>query len=318
MDVKVSDLTETPTGFIDDVIEGLSQENKTLPCKYFYDETGSNLFEAICDLDEYYITRTELKLLDDIKDELADLIGPKAVIIEPGAGAGIKIQTLLAALDSPTTYVPIDISADFLFYSAKKITAKFPEVDIRPIQGDFTETYEWTGNKDFTNRVVFFPGSTIGNFTPKQAETFLRNQRQFIGRQGAMVIGVDLVKPVARLESAYNDKQGVTAEFNKNLLVRINNELGGNFDLNQFEHAAVFNEQESRIEMHLVSQKKQTVRINQQSFQFDKHENIHTENSYKYSLESFQALARRAGFACRQSWLDKDELIGVHYLTPEK
>lgn len=315
MDVKVADLQQKSSGFIEDVINGLSKSNKTLPCKYFYDETGSELFEEICELDEYYITRTELQLLEEIKDEMAAMIGPNAVIIEPGAGAGIKIQTLLSALDSPTSYVPIDISADFLFYSTKKIEALYPGVEIRAIQGDFTEPYTWTGDKSKTNRVVFFPGSTIGNFTPLQAESFLINQRQFIGEKGAMIIGVDLVKPAKRLESAYNDSHGVTAAFNKNLLVRINNELGGNFELSQFKHQAVFNRQESRIEMHLVSRQRQSVEIDEQSFQFETDESIHTENSYKYSIESFISLAKRAGLKSEKYWIDKDNLISIHYLT---
>lgn len=314
MDVKVTDIAETPTGFIDDVLEGLSKSQKTLPCKYFYDEVGSNLFESICDVDEYYITRTELKLLDEIKREIADLIGPDSVIIEPGAGAGIKIQKLLDELDSLKTYVPIDISADFLFYSAEKIREKFPDVEIRPIQGDFTEPYQWTGNQSLTNRVVFFPGSTIGNFTPAQAEEFLRNQKKFAGNRGAMIVGVDLVKPLKRLESAYNDSQGVTADFNKNLLVRINNELGGNFELDQFAHTAVFNEQESRIEMRLVSQQAQSVKINRQEFHFDESEYIHTENSYKYTIESFTNLAKKAGLKSHKIWTDKERLFSVHYL----
>ncbi|TQV73020.1 L-histidine N(alpha)-methyltransferase [Aliikangiella marina] len=314
MDVKVTELAETPTGFIDDVLEGLSKPQKTLPCKYFYDEVGSNLFESICDVDEYYITRTELQLLDDIKCELAQLIGPDSVIIEPGAGAGIKIQKLLAELTALKAYVPIDISSDFLFYSAEKIRENFSDIEIRPIQGDFTEPYQWTGKKSLTNRVVFFPGSTIGNFTPAQAEQFLKNQKRFAGKEGAMIIGVDLVKPLQKLESAYNDSQGVTAEFNKNLLVRINNELGGNFELDQFEHTAVFNPAESRIEMRLVSQQNQSVKINRQEFHFDEYEYIHTENSYKYTIEAFTALAERAGLKSHKVWTDDENLISLHYL----
>ena len=317
MDVKVTDLAETPTGFIDDVIEGLSKKNKTLPCKYLYDEAGSNLFEEICELDEYYITRTELSLLESIKHELANLIGSHAAIVEPGAGAGIKIQTLLAALDSPTHYVPIDISADFLFYSAEKITQSFPDVEIRPIQGDFTEPLEWTGDKNQTNRVVFFPGSTIGNFTPVQAEFFLKNQLQFVGDNGALIIGVDQVKPLNKLVPAYNDKKGVTANFNKNLLVRINNELDGNFNLEQFEHNAVFNPLESRMEMHLVSQQEQSVRIDHQNFHFKALEKIHTENSYKYTIDSFIALAKKAGLKSHRYWEDPDSLICIHYLVKD-
>ncbi|MET1253976.1 L-histidine N(alpha)-methyltransferase [Aliikangiella maris] len=315
MDVKVKDLAETPTGFIDDVIEGLSTTPKKLPCKYFYDEYGSQLFEKICDVKEYYITRTELQLLDEIKFELSSLIGPEAVIIEPGAGAGIKIQNLLNALKSPSTYVPIDISADFLFYSTQKIKNKFPKVKILPIQGDFTDAIHWQGGAEQSNRIVFFPGSTIGNFTPPQAENFLRNQIKLVGHEGAILIGVDLVKPVERLEAAYNDSEGVTAAFNKNLLTRINNELGGNFDLDAFSHTAYFNASQSRIEMHLVSQKAQSVKINQQQFSFTKGEKIHTENSYKYSVERFTRLAEKAGLTCKKHWIDQEGLFSIYYLT---
>ncbi|WP_444995267.1 L-histidine N(alpha)-methyltransferase [Aliikangiella sp. IMCC44359] len=316
MDVKVTDIADTPTGFIDDVIEGLSKKPKTLPCKYFYDETGSKLFEDICDVQEYYITRTEIKLLEKIKFELSDMIGKKAVIIEPGAGAGRKIQNLLETLDSPSTYVPIDISADFLFYSAEKIKHKFPDVNIMPIQGDFTESIRWQGNQEQRNRVVFFPGSTIGNFTPQQAESFLKNQVKLVGSQGALLIGVDLVKSNERLEAAYNDKQGVTAQFNKNLLTRINTELGGNFDLQQFSHHAFFNEEKSRIEMHLKSDKQQSIKINQQIFKFEEGENIHTENSYKYSINSFIQLAKKAGLKSQKYWVDESNLFSIHFLTP--
>jgi len=315
MQTKVSEVPLSQIDFLNDVIQGLSSSQKSLPCKYFYDEAGSNLFEAICDLDEYYITRTELKLIEKIKFELADMIGSNAAIIEPGAGAGIKIQTLLSALNSPALYVPTDISADFLFYSAQKIQQQFPDLEVMPIQGDFNQPFEWVGKKELTNRVMFFPGSTIGNFTPSQAMAFLTNQAKLVGKDGAIIIGFDLVKPIERLEAAYNDNKGVTAEFNKNLLSRINNELGGDFDLNQFEHQAIFNVQQSRIEMHLKSKTNQSVSINQQSFNFSKNESIHTENSYKYSQQDFVLLALKAGLKSEKHWVDENNLISIHYLT---
>ena len=301
--------------FLNDVVKGLSSTQKTLPCKYFYDETGSSLFEEICNLDEYYITRTELQLIEDIKAELADLIGENAVIVEPGAGAGIKIQTLLSALSAPAMYVPIDISSDFLFYSAQKIQDNFPSLEVLPIQGDFTQPIHGLNEAELSSRVVFFPGSTIGNFTPEKAKEFLSNQAQLIGKNGAIIIGYDLVKSSDKLEAAYNDKQGITADFNKNLLTRINTELGANFNLNHFEHNALFDPQQSRIEMHLISKIDQLVSINQQGFKFNKNETIHTENSYKYTQKDFVKLANTAGLTSLRSWRDNDKLIAIHYLT---
>ena len=320
MDAKVRAINEQQNNsvqeaFLQDVVQGLSADKKTLPCKYFYDETGSKLFEDICELDEYYITRTELELIDSIKAELAVMIGKDAVIIEPGAGAGIKIQTLLSALKKPSLYVPIDISEDFLFYSAQEIQKRFPDVEIMPIQGDFTEPFKLNGKENLSNRIIFFPGSTIGNFTPVQAQQFLLNQAQLVGKNGAIIIGFDLAKAPSKLEAAYNDKKGVTAEFNKNLLHRINNELDADFNLSQFEHRAIFNSQKSRIEMYLKSKVDQAVSINLQQFEFSKSESIHTENSYKYSLESFAELVEKSGLVSQKQWIDKDELIAIQYLT---
>lgn len=304
--------------FLNEVIQGLSNAQKTLPCKYFYDEVGSNLFEDICELDEYYITRTELALINSIKYELAEMIGEEAVIIEPGAGAGIKIQTLLSALKKPALYVPVDISKDFLFYSAKKIQQRFSEIEVMPVQGDFTQPMGLNGKSDLTNRIIFFPGSTIGNFVPEQAKAFLANQAKLVGSEGGVIVGFDLVKSAEKLEAAYNDKQGITAEFNKNLLHRINNELGADFNLNQFKHKAIFNSQESRIEMHLKSQTDQSVSINQQQFSFSKDESIHTENSYKYSLEMFQQLVKRANLTIKKHWTDEENMIAICYLVAAK
>lgn len=301
--------------FLQDVIEGLSHSQKTLPCKYFYDETGSKLFEQICQLDEYYITRTELKLLENIKQELANSIGKDAVIIEPGAGAGKKIQILLHALESPQTYVPIDISKDFLFYSANVIQDRFPNIEVSPIQGDFTQPIKWL-HKESDNRIVFFPGSTIGNFEPEDAVIFLDNMKGLIGDNGAIIIGVDRVKNRNTLIKAYDDSQDITAEFNKNLLVRINRELNGNFKLLQFKHKAIFNEINSRIEMHLVSEKEQDVLINGHNISFNKGESIHTENSHKYSDESFLQLVSQAGMKSIKSWSDKKSFLSIYYLIP--
>ncbi len=301
--------------FLNEVKAGLSGIPKTLPCKYFYDQKGSELFEKICQLDEYYITRTELQLLTQIETELTELIGKNAVIIEPGAGAGIKIRKLLSALDSPRAYVPMDISEDFLFYSAEIIQNKFPEIEILPIEGDFTQHVEWQGMDQYPNRVVFFPGSTIGNFEKSEAIDFLKNMYELVGKNGALIVGADLLKDRATLEAAYDDSLGVTARFNKNLLLRINNELDGNFNLQQFTHQARLNHQQQRIEMHLVSDKTQQVEIAQETFKFDKGESIHTENSHKYTLQSFTAMAEQAGFRSLKTWTDEQNYFSIHYLV---
>lgn len=303
--------------FLNEVLDGLSQPQKTLPCKYFYDEKGSQLFEEICELEEYYVTRVELALLEDIKFELAELIGKNATIIEPGAGAGIKIRTLLNALESPNTYVPLDISEDFLFYSAQIIQKEFPQVNIAPILGDFTLPVNWLDKQNNGNRVVFFPGSTIGNFEQIKAIEFLTNMHQLIGTKGALIIGVDLIKEKEVLESAYNDGKGITEAFNKNLLNRINQQLNANFNLNCFHHNAYFNQQLQRIEMHLVSQEQQQVKVNGTSFSFLAGESIHTENSHKYSVEGFLQMASKAKLKCVKTWVDDQRMIGVHYLVQE-
>ena len=301
--------------FLEDVKLGLSTQPKSLPCKYFYDKKGSELFEKICQLEEYYITRTELALLEDINTELAKMIGKNATIIEPGAGAGIKIQTLFSALNSPKCYVPMDISKDFLFYSAEVIQNRFPDIQIMPIQGDFTQPVKWLEKKEQSQKVVFFPGSTIGNFEKHSAIEFLKNMHELIGNNGALIIGADLIKEPQVLEAAYDDRLGVTAEFNKNILARINTELDANFKLEQFSHKAYFNQQEQRIEMHLVSKINQTVNIGSETILFSKGESIHTENSHKYSIESFLQMANLAGFKSLKTWTDSEQLFSVHYLV---
>ncbi|WP_196140159.1 L-histidine N(alpha)-methyltransferase [Aliikangiella sp. G2MR2-5] len=315
MEAKAKVIKKETEEFAQDVIEGLSQKQKTLPCKYFYDSKGSQLFEDICELDEYYITRTELSLLDSIKQELANMIGSQATIIEPGAGAGTKIQKLLSALDSPKSYVPIDISEDFLNYSKEKINQKFPLLEVQPIKADFTDKVHWDKRTTESNRTVFFPGSTIGNFSPTQASKLLSNLAQLADVDGAVIVGFDLKKSVDRIEAAYNDKKGVTAKFNKNILSRINRELEADIDLDSFQHEALFNHEESRIEMHLKSRKAQTIEIEKQRFEFDKEETIHTENSYKYSNQAFIELADKAGLKSEKHWMDKERLVSMHYLT---
>ena len=302
--------------FLEDVIEGLTQSQKTLPCKYFYDEKGSKLFEKICTLDEYYITRTELTLLDTIGEELSQKIGKNAVIIEPGAGAGLKIRKLFGLLDSPQLYVPMDISKEFLLYSAEIIQNEFPKIEVHPIKGDFTQSVRWLDSAN-PNKIIFFPGSTIGNFEQEKAIEFLLNMKNLMGHEGALIIGVDQIKNRDVLINAYDDALGITAEFNKNLLLRINKELDGNFDLSEFKHKAVFDEALSRIEMYLISRKNQHVSINGWDFSFLEGEMIHTENSHKYSDESFLSLASRAGLKSIKSWADKNEQFRIYYMVCE-
>ena len=318
MDDKVKSETLMRNRFAKDVVDGLSNDQKTLPCKYFYDTEGSRLFEEICLLDEYYITRAELSLIDAIKSDIAERIGKDATIIEPGAGAGIKIQKLLNALDTPNTYIPIDISQDFLDYSESKINEQFPRLDVQPIQADFTAPIDFEEAEATNNRVVFFPGSTIGNFSPAQATELLSNLAELASKDGSVIVGFDLKKPVKKIEAAYNDAKGVTAQFNKNILVRINRELDADIDIDSFEHEAIFNEQESRIEMHLKSKKSQTIEIENQTFKFGKSETIHTENSYKYSNDAFKSLAENAGLTSLASWTDRDSLVSMHYLKSMK
>lgn len=302
--------------FLSEVIDGLKNAQKTLPCKYFYDEKGSQLFEQICQLEEYYITRTELSLIDEIKHDVAKLIGKNATIIEPGAGAGIKIRKLLNALDSPQDYVPMDISKEFLFYSSNIIQQNFPQINIMPIQGDFTQPIKWLSQDDAnSNNIVFFPGSTIGNFEAKDAIQFLKNMKKLIGGNGAIIVGVDLIKDHRLLEQAYDDSKGITAAFNKNILKRINQQLNADFAIDQFDHEAIFNAHLQRIEMYLVSKIAQTVHINGQRIHFSEQETIHTENSHKYSDKSFLAIAAQASLNCIKKWHDKNNLFAIYYLT---
>lgn len=292
---------------------------KTLPCKYFYDERGSQLFTEICEQEEYYLTNTEMELLRNHAQDIAKIIGKGASIIEPGSGAGEKIQTLLRALDEPNCYIPLDISEEILQESANIIASAFPEIEVKPIQVDFTANVELPElNASHNKRLVFFPGSTIGNFNQEEVVEFLGKLRSMAGQGGSLLIGVDLIKDKEVLEAAYDDKNGVTAEFNKNLLHRINDELNADFDPNAFAHNAFFNDEESRIEMHLTSQQDQSVKIKDKIFEFAKGETIHTENSYKYSVSSFTTLAQDNGFELEKVWQDENELFGLFYLNVKR
>lgn len=299
--------------FLSAVVAGLSAAQKSFPAKFFYDEAGSQLFDQICELDEYYPTRTELKILEQFKDEMAALCGDQCHLMELGSGSSIKIRILMNALKNPLGYIPIDISRDHLVQSAQSFSALFPDVPVTAICADYTAEFDLPAI-DQGQYVGFYPGSTIGNFTPQEAETFLKRVKTKLNG-GGFLIGVDLVKDTDVLNAAYDDAEGVTAAFNKNLLVRCNRELGANFDLARFDHRAFFNSDDSRIEMHLVSTCDQKVQIGGHSFAFSKDETIHTENSYKYSIQSFHDLAMISGFTPVRVWTDKEDLFSVHYLS---
>jgi len=316
--IEKNDLDEE---FLDDVVDGLSQKQKTLPCKYFYDEQGSQLFEKICGTDEYYVTRTEISLYQQYANEMAEFIGERALIIEPGAGSVKKIGLLFSQLLKPVGFIPMDISEEILTLSSQQLALEFPEIDINPVVIDFLNEKELSAiflrlpKKPLVNkRVVFFPGSTIGNFHPSEAERFLKRFSNNLDSGDGFLIGVDLVKDITILENAYNDNKGITANFNLNLLNRINGELDADFAISAFSHKAVFNQEKSRIEMHLVSNKDQRVNIANESFEFSLNESIHTENSYKYSLEAFSEIALAAGFELKTTWTDEKQLFSVHYL----
>jgi dimethylhistidine N-methyltransferase len=297
-----------------DVIAGLSLPRKALPPKYFYDARGSRLFEAICGLREYYPTRAELQLMRQHMGAIARFAGRGCALIEYGSGAGRKSRLLIEAL-RPSAYIPVDISDDALRGAAERLRRRFPRLAIHLVHGDFSRPLRIPMAQAKGRRVVYFPGSTIGNLTPAEALAFLRATRRQVGGRGAMLVGVDLKKDVALLHAAYNDAKGVTAAFNLNLLARINRELGGDFALRRFRHYAFYNASLGRIEMHLVSRARQTARVGRARFAFEAGESIHTENSYKYSVDEFRALARRAGFRPAQVWLDRRGLFALHGLA---
>ncbi len=298
--------------FLEDVIAGLSATPKTLPSKYFYDAAGSALFERICELPEYYPTRTERALLQQHAVAMADALGPRVLLIEPGAGSGEKTQLLLQALDRPAAYVPVDISGGYLAEVARGWRERFRLIEVLPVAADFTQAFSVPRvTAAATRRVVFFPGSTLGNFEPSAARQLLAGFRTLAGEGGRLLLGVDLQKDVSILERAYDDAAGVTAAFNRNLLVRINRELGGRFDLDSFAHFARYDDTRHRIEMHLRSTRDQVVSVAGTTVRFRSGETIHTENSYKYTPESVRALASAAGWRAQARWLDPNSWFGL-------
>ncbi|MCC7487488.1 MAG: L-histidine N(alpha)-methyltransferase [Burkholderiales bacterium] len=309
------DLGPDRGSFLEDVLAGLASERKVLQPKYFYDEAGCALFEAICELPEYYPTRTETAMMREFGAEIARELGAGCALIEYGSGSGRKTRILIDVL-APVAYLPIDIAAAQLRAAAAAMAGAYPGLAVCAVCADYCRPLvlpEMNG-VNAARRVVYFPGSTIGNLTPDEAGAFLENARVVAGAGGAMLVGVDLKKDPARLVAAYDDAQGVTARFNLNLLARINRELGADFDLAGFRHEARYDAAHGRIEMHLVAGRDQRVSIAGREFDFRAGETIHTENSYKYSVAEFQALARAAGFAPARCWTDAGELFAVHLL----
>lgn len=305
--------------FTRDVVDGLSKASKTLPCKWLYDVRGSALFEDITHLEEYYPTRTELALLADIAPGLGAALPAQSWVIEFGSGSSRKSDLFLNALEAPLGYVPIDVAADFLEAAAEALSGRLPHLQVRPVVGDFTDDIDLPADlaaeMQGRPRVGFFPGSTIGNFEPAQAASFLARARRMLGDGSYMVVGVDLKKDVNILLDAYDDARGVTADFNLNLLDRINREIGGAFDRSSFVHLARYDEAEGRVEMHLQSTVDQTVRIDGHAFEFAAGETIHTENSYKYGIDDFARVAGGAGWRHARHWTDADDLFSVHLLA---
>jgi dimethylhistidine N-methyltransferase len=290
--------------FARDAIAGLTSRPKHLSPKYFYDEIGSQLFEQITELPEYYPTRCELAILREHAADMASLLPPKTALVEFGSGSTRKVRTLLGASPSIAAYVPVDISSEMLGQEAVELRRDYPRLTVLPVVADFTQPFDLPAAVAHMRRTGFFPGSTIGNFEPHDASGFLRHAGRMLGAGAHLIIGIDLVKDTNVLNAAYDDAAGVTAKFNLNLLARMNRELGADFDLDAFSHQAFFNVERRRIEMHLASRKRQKVRVRGRAIEFRAGETIHTENSYKYTLESFGALARGSGWTAAAVWTD--------------
>lgn len=307
-----SEVRDTVTDFYSDVIKGLNGNKKNLPSKYFYDEIGSDLFEQICELDEYYPTDSEVSIMQHDIDEITTYLGEHVQLIELGSGSSMKTRQLLDYCRKLDMYVPVDISETFLNETASRLHTDYPNLNIRPLAADYTSPFDIPASDTAKKRVVYFPGSTIGNFTPRRAAVFLETVAENLSPGDGLLIGVDLKKEVGVLEAAYNDSKGVTAAFNKNILARINRELGADFDLEQFHHRAFYNAKEGRIEMHLESLSKQAVQINGTQVSFGEGETIHTENSHKYTIEEFEEIAGDQ-FERKKTWMDKRGYFSVHY-----
>jgi dimethylhistidine N-methyltransferase len=301
--------------FRSEVLAGLSRQRRRLPCKYFYDRRGSELFDRICELEEYYPTRTELGIMRALAHEMAAEIGPRATLIELGSGSSLKTRLLIDALPDVAEYIPVDISGAHLHDAAARLARDFPDLRIIPLCADFTRGVHLPRSLGPHKRVVYFPGSTIGNFVPREARRLLARTRRLVGPKGGLLIGIDLVKDRRTLVAAYNDAKGVTAAFNLNLLDRINRELDGTFDRAAFRHLAVYDRARRRIEMHLASTRQQCVLVDGERFEFEPGETICTEYSHKYTIDQFAALAASVGLRLVHAWTDPRRWFAVLYFT---
>jgi dimethylhistidine N-methyltransferase len=298
--------------FQDDVLAGLRRIPKQLPSKYFYDSRGSELFDRICRLDEYYLTRSELAIMDRFAIEMGAQIGAGAMLVEYGSGSSVKTRYLLDALSDAVAYVGVDVSEQHLRNAAQELTRDYPRVEILSVCADFTGDFSLPISKrPATHAAVYFPGSTIGNFVPTQATELLGRIARLCGQAGGLLIGIDLKKDAAIIEAAYNDRAGVTAQFNFNLLHRINRELGADFDLDRFSHQARYNRDLGRIEMYLVSRTAQTVTIGNEKIEIAAGETICTEYSYKYTIDEFASIAAASGLALHKEWTDQNRRFAV-------
>ncbi len=303
--------------FADATLRGLGEPQKTLPCQFLYDARGSDLFEQITTVPEYYPTRTEISILQTYVHEIVAETPAGTVLVEFGSGSSRKTEILLDAFDKLAAYVPIDVSQSALEEARERLATRFPRLRVHPLVGDFRASVALPDDLASRPRIGFFPGSTIGNFQPAEAVDLMRTMRASLGDRARLIVGVDLRKPLSALLPAYNDAAGVTAAFNKNLLVRANRELGADFDLDGFAHEAIFNAEKSRIEMHLVSRQAQTVSLLGRRFAFRPGETIHTENSHKFSVSDFRMLARASGWAPTRVWTDDGQLFSVHELLAD-
>lgn len=314
VEFQFSDFHPQPADFFQEVISGLQAQPRFIPPKFFYDQNGSRLFDEICRLPEYYPTRVESQILCENAATIASSIGHDCLLIEPGSGSSEKIRILLSDL-RPKAYMPMDISKEHLIAAANRLVMEYPWLNVHAACIDFTGNLTLPECPQSQRKVVFFPGSSIGNFEPRDAVKFMTRLANLVGVGGGLLIGVDLKKRESILNAAYNDQKGVTADFNLNLLTRINRELNADCCLENFEHYAVFNRQQGRVEMHLISKVEQVITVDDHEFSFSPGQSVHTENSYKYHIQEFQALAYQAGFEPVDVWIDRDELFSVQYFS---
>jgi dimethylhistidine N-methyltransferase len=308
----VSDQQTSTQSFVDDVVAGLEKDPRRLPCKYFYDQRGSVLFDQICELDEYYVTRTEAAIMRRYAAEMGAQIGSGVMLVEYGSGSSSKTRLLLDHLPDPVAYVPVDISRKHLSRVSADLQRDYPNIEVLPVAADFTKHFDLPEpTRDYTHAAVYFPGSTIGNFPRQDAERLLESIAGLCGRGGGLLIGVDLDKDPEVLEQAYNDPSGITAEFNLNLLHRIRNELDATVDPDGFEHVAYYDPDHTRIEIYLRSLRDQEIVVDGRSFECSHGELIHTEHSHKYTIEGFAEIAAKAGFTLRRSWTDDEDRFAV-------